>query len=112
MMFYAMSCSNAVIFVNIARHWGKILKEWIYVEKAFRSYRKINSKKKFIRLFCIYSAMTSVEHVLFILNGIYVAKRCTNPEREPGENFFVLSFPNVYTFIRYSIWSGIIVKVN
>ncbi|VEN59931.1 unnamed protein product, partial [Callosobruchus maculatus] len=111
MMFYAMACSNAVIFVNIARHWRNILKEWIYVEKAFGGYRKINSKKRFIRIFSIYSAMTSVEHLLYILNGIYVAKYCMNPEKDPGEKFFVLLFPNVYTFIRYSIWSGIVVKI-
>nr|CAI5818950.1 unnamed protein product [Callosobruchus analis] len=112
MMFYAMACSNAVVFVNIARHWANILKEWVHVEKAFRSYKKINSKKRFIRIFSIYSVMSSVEHLLFILNGIYLAKNCTNPEREPGEKFFVLLFPNVYTFMRYSIWSGIVVKVN
>nr|CAI5818949.1 unnamed protein product [Callosobruchus analis] len=111
MMFYAMACSNAVVFVNIARHWANILKEWVHVEKAFRSYKKINSKKRFIRIFSIYSVMSSVEHLLFILNGIYLAKNCTNPEREPGEKFFVLLFPNVYTFMRYSIWSGIVVKV-
>nr|CAI5864161.1 unnamed protein product [Callosobruchus analis] len=98
MMFYAMACSNAVVFVNIARHWANILKEWVHVEKAFRSYKKINSKKRFIRIFSIYSVMSS-------------AKNCTNPEREPGEKFFVLLFPNVYTFMRYNIWSGIVVKV-
>lgn len=49
MVFYICTCLSTLHFINLARYWPDILKDWSYVEIAMKGYgNEVNLKRKFL----------------------------------------------------------------
>ncbi|KAG5891348.1 hypothetical protein JTB14_034414 [Gonioctena quinquepunctata] len=71
---------------------------------------KYNTKKKFVVLAAAFLGLGTVEHLFFIINGIYQSKECSGYAENPLKVYFEVSFQNYFTFIKYNIWLGAAIK--
>ncbi|XP_074030839.1 gustatory receptor for sugar taste 64e [Leptinotarsa decemlineata] len=111
MVFYSCTFLASVRLIKIARHWSYILREWSAVEMSMRGYfNETKAKRKFVVITAVFMSLGIVEHIFFIMNGIFQSKECQGFSEEPLKVYFQVSFQNYFSFIDYNIWIGAIIK--
>ncbi|CAH1115569.1 unnamed protein product [Psylliodes chrysocephalus] len=113
MVFYICTCLSTLHFINLARYWPDILKDWSYVEIAMKGYgNEVNLKRKFLWISSISVIFGTAEHILFIANGIYQSEVCNSYNISRIRAAMEVMFSNYYTFITFNAWTGIAIKMS
>ncbi|CAH1183192.1 unnamed protein product [Phaedon cochleariae] len=111
MAFYLCNFLASVQLIEIARHWSSILREWSYIEVSMRGYPQgENIGRKFLKITLVFIGLGTVEHLLFILNGVFQSQGCVGYDKSHARVYFEVSFQNYFTFIQYNVWLAIIIK--
>ncbi|XP_066156256.1 uncharacterized protein [Euwallacea fornicatus] len=125
--FYIFNSFASIYFIYLAYKWGKILKEYSYVEFSMRNYscnkniRRLNiwTSTFFMffglsecccRIICVIFNGFLVEHILFVLTNVDHTLRCEKHRQFPVEIYFGCAFPQWFTLVRYSHWAGALVE--
>ncbi|KAG5891349.1 hypothetical protein JTB14_034415 [Gonioctena quinquepunctata] len=111
MLFYICNFLASLRLIKLAHDWSHFLREWSFVEMSMRGYvNESKTKKKFIILTAAFMGLGAVEHLFFILNGVYQSKECAGYSENPIKAYFEVSFQNYFTFIEYNFWIGVVIK--
>ncbi|KAF5273007.1 hypothetical protein FQR65_LT17248 [Abscondita terminalis] len=110
-MFYGASCVVQMLFVILAKNWSKLIRKWTAIDVGMRSYgypSRLNARLKILSAVVLTCA--TAEHVLVIVKNIITASECLSVEFFECYFKFV-SYPQVFTIAKYSIWAGFMVQI-
>ncbi|CAG9858368.1 unnamed protein product [Phyllotreta striolata] len=112
MAFYFCTFLCTVHFMKVARNWPSILKEWSFVETTMKNYgTEENLKRKFLWMGGVSFLVGTVEHILFIINGLYQSEVCDSFSRSRFRATMEVLFSNYFTFFSFNTIAGVLIKM-
>lgn len=130
LVFNLCGLATSILLLDLARNWPKLMKEWVSVEKSMISYGwplDLDVRLKGMTIvFMSIAAGTffnlnmlsmfnpfyfSVEHTLVQTSKLIFAFHCTSTPQRAFEFFFVKNGTDVFSFVTYALWKGILLQV-
>lgn len=131
LVFNLCGLATSILLLDLARNWPKLMKEWVSVEKSMISYGwpldlDVRLKGMTIvfmsiaaggfydlkTLSIVNSFYISVEHTLVQTSKLIFAFHCTNTPQRAFEFYFVKNGTDVFSFVTYALWKGILLQVQ
>lgn len=128
-MFNLCGLATTVLLIDLARNWPKLMKEWVSVERSMISYgwpldmdirlktmtivfMSIAAGIEINLVVCSHKISFLVEHTLVQTSKLIFAFHCTSTPQKAFEFYFVKNGTDVFDFVPYALWKGILLQVN
>ncbi|RVE52038.1 hypothetical protein evm_003316 [Chilo suppressalis] len=107
-LFYTSGSVSLFILATVCQRWPRLVAKVESIEQKLPPLSNHVIKLCNITMSSILFAAL-VEHLLSILYGVTVATACDS--KNIAETFFRYDKPWIFTYIRYSLWKGILIEV-
>ncbi|RZC42767.1 uncharacterized protein BDFB_000644, partial [Asbolus verrucosus] len=98
------------LFLNFAKNWPKLMRDWSAVESSMLSYGWPSGlNKKLNTLMAAFMFTALVEHILVQSNKLRLSLECNNSTEEAFEYFLShMSYSHIFSVMNYDIYKGLI----
>lgn len=113
-MFTGMNTIILVCFLILAKKWPNLMMLWWEVEQKLPPFSQKKEsfvlKKKITIVAIIIGILSSIEHILSIVSGLYYPSHCP-PREDPVRDFFRSHLQQLFYFTEYSAVKAVFGKI-
>ncbi|XP_017784287.1 PREDICTED: uncharacterized protein LOC108567973 [Nicrophorus vespilloides] len=109
-VFHFCKICITLSFLYLAKHWPRLMREWMAIERHFKTYGSIKITNKIRILSITLLTFTTAQYIVFQITRFTVSERCA--EHDTIKHFYtIVMFPYVFEVFSYSIWIAVFLQI-